>query len=206
MRRLLILFIACAALSTLPRAAAAQNPVLRPDTMLLADTMPQELPAPRAAFIRSLLVPGWGHAYLGENRRAIVYASIQTTSWFMLVKTLIRLGDISDRDAALTALARDSLATAMAQDTALARQLADPQRFETALLTYPGLEPARDLVGSRERQRQDWIVYTTFFTFASAVDAYVTAHLKDFPADITTSRSADGGFTIGVRLPAGARR
>ena len=204
MRRSLISLFGFVLLA-LPHAASAQNPVLGPDTMPVADTIPQELPTPRAAFVRALLVPGWGHAYLGETRRAVAYGALQTTSWFMLVKTLSRLGDIQERDDALTALARDSLNAAMAADSVLARQLEDPDRFETALLTYPGLENARNLVGAREQQRQDWIVYTSFFTFVAAVDAYVTAHLKDFPADISTSRSADGGVSIGVRLPVGSR-
>ena len=70
-----------------------------------------------------------------------------------------------------------------------------------ALLTYPGLQNARNLESSREEQRQDWIVYTAVFTFIAAVDAYVTAHLQDFPAEVSTSRSSDGGVSIGVRVP-----
>ena len=78
--------------------------------------------------------------------------------------------------------------------------------YEAALLTYPGLQNARNLVSSREQQRQDWIVYTAVFTFIAAVDAYVTAHLKDFPADLSTSRASDGGVSIGVSLPVPIRR
>lgn len=201
MRRIRLFILALSSLLLFADAAAAQNPVLRPDTLPLADTIPQEFPTPRAAFVRGLLVPGWGHAYLGEYKRAGIYAGLQSASWFMLIKTLVRLDDIQDRDEALTALAHDSLAAAMAADTALARQLEDPDRFETALLAYPGLQHARDLVASREQQRQDWIVYTAFFTFVAAVDAYVTAHLKDFPAEVTTSRAAGGGISVGLRVP-----
>ena len=205
MRRCLTVLFALAALLPSARNATAQN--LRPDTVPVADTIPQERPTPRAAFIRGMLVPGWGHAYLGENRRATVYASLQGASWFMLVKTALKLGDIRERDESLTDLAQDSLADAMAADTALARQLtADPDAYEAALLTYPGLQNARNLVSSREQQRQDWIVYTAVFTFIAAVDAYVTAHLKDFPADLSTSRASDGGVSIGVSLPVPIRR
>jgi hypothetical protein len=94
----------------------------------------------------------------------------------------------------------------MAADTALARELSDPDAFEAALLTYPGLQNARSLRGAREQQRQDWIVYTAVFTFIAAVDAYVTAHMQDFPAELTTSRSDDGGVSVGVRLPVPIRR
>lgn len=186
--------------------AVAQDPVLERDTMPIADTIPRELPSPRAAFVRALLVPGLGHAYVGDYTRAGVYFSLQSTSWFMLVKTLHKLGDVKDRDGALTVLAVDSLAAAMAADPDLAEQLEDLDAYEDALLTYPGLRDTRLLVRARKQQRQDWITYTLFFTFAAAVDAYVTAHLKDFPADVTARPSGDGGMSIGAHIPVGSRR
>ncbi|HEX6309825.1 MAG TPA: DUF5683 domain-containing protein [Longimicrobiales bacterium] len=186
--------------------AQAQNPVLRPDTMPLADTIPTELPSPRGAFVRAMLVPGWGHLYIREYVRGTVYFSLQSTSWFMLVKTLGKLGEVKDRDSRLTRLAVDSVEQAMAADTALARMLTeDPVAYENALLTYPGLQRTRALVASRKQQRQDWITYTLFFTFAAAVDAYVSAHLKEFPGEITTEPAQDGGFSIGVHVPVGGR-
>lgn len=184
----------------------AQNPVLEPDTMLVADTIPDEPPSPRAAFIRAALVPGLGHVYLGEYTRGAVYFSIQSASWFMLVKTLHRLDEVEDRDELLTALADDSVRGAMWADPVLNKQLrADPDAYEAALLTYPGLQNARSLARARRQQRQDWVTYTLFFTFAAAVDAYVTAHLKEFPADITLRPAGGGGLEMRVHLPFGGR-
>jgi hypothetical protein len=91
----------------------------------------------------------------------------------------------------------------MAADTALARQLEDPLAYEAALLTYPGLQNARSLARARREQRQDWVTYTLFFTFAAAVDAYVTAHLKDFPGEVQTLPAADGGLSLRVSVPVG---
>jgi len=204
MRRCLIVLCALAALLPCAADAAAQN--LRSDTVPRADTIPQEQKTPRSAFVRGMLVPGWGHAYLGENKRAVIYASLQGASWFMLIKSALKLDDIRDREEVLTGLANDSLAVVIASDTMKARQLADPAAYEAALLTYPGLQNARNLESSREEQRQDWIVYTAVFTFIAAVDAYVTAHLQDFPAEVSTSRSMDGGVSIGVRVPLNFRR
>jgi hypothetical protein len=207
MYRRLMLGAACMAGLAGALPAVAQDPVLAPDTMPVADTIPRELPSPRAAFVRALLVPGLGHAYVGEYTRGGVYFSLQSTSWFMLVKTLRKLDDVKDRDGALTALAVDSLAAAMAADPDLAEQLQnDPVAYENALLTYPGLQHTRLLARARRQQRQDWIAYTLFFTFAGAVDAYVTAHLKDFPADVTAQPSSDGGLSIGAHIPVGSRR
>jgi hypothetical protein len=183
----------------------AQDPVLEPDTMLVADTIPQELPSPRAAFVRALVVPGWGHVYSEEYTRGAVYFTLQSTSLFMLGKTIRKLNDVEDRDDRLTAQAVDSLAAAMAADSALAEMLEDPEAYETALLTYPGLQNARSLARARRQQRQDWIVYTLFFTFAAAVDAYVTAHLKDFPADVIAEPSTSGRIDMGLRIPVGGK-
>jgi hypothetical protein len=202
MRRLCLSFL----LVLLAAPASAQDPVLQPDTMPVADTIPQELPSPRAAFARAMVIPGWGHAYTGEYRRGAVYFALQSTSWFMLVKTLRRLDEVQDRDRRLTRLATDSLEIAIAADTALARQLEDPLAYEAALLTYPGLQNARSLARARRGQRQDWVTYTLFFTFAAAVDAYVTTHLKDFPGEVQTLPSTDGGLSLSVSVPVGRKR
>jgi hypothetical protein len=186
--------------------AAGQGVVLPQDTIVPADTIPSEAPSPRAAFIRAMVVPGWGHFGIGEHRRGAVYFGLQATSWAMLLKTINRLEAARDAASILEGAGRDSLFAAMAADTALARELEDPLRFDLVLATYPGLRDARNLAGARRRHRQDWIVYTTFFTFAAAVDAYVTAHLKDFPQGITVAPSADGGVRLGLQLPLGTRR
>lgn len=201
------LMLCGASLSCILSAAPllAQDLVLEPDTMPVADTIPTTFPSPRAAFLRAVVVPGWGHVYSGEYTRGAVYFTLQSTSWFMLVKTIRRLNDVQDRDERLTGLAIDSLEAAIADDPELAEELADPEAYEEALLTYPGLSNARGLVSARKQQRQDWIAYTLFFTFAAGVDAYVTAHLKDFPADIIAQPGLDGRLDLGLGIPVGRR-
>lgn len=196
---------ACLALVLTSAPAMAQDPVLAPDTMPVADTIPREFPSPRAAFLRAVVVPGWGHVYADEYTRGAVYFTLQSTSWFMLLKTMRKLSDVEDRDDRLTGLATDSLEAAMAADPALAQALSDPVAYENALLTYPGLQNARSLARARRQQRQDWIAYTLFFTFAAGVDAYVTAHLKDFPAGIVAEPGFDGRLNLGVQVPVGSR-
>lgn len=196
--------IAATAIGLSADRSFAQN---RPDTIQgVADTIPREAAVPRGALIRSLILPGWGQFYVGAPRRGAFFVAIQGASYYMLVKTIGKLNDIKDEERVLAQRGRDSLQAAMALDTALARRLSDPLLFEDALADYPGLEGARALVTSRERHRQDWIVYTVFFTFASGVDAYVTAHMKDFPVGITTTRRSDGGVGLNLRLNVGTRR
>jgi hypothetical protein len=211
MQRRLIMALAAVTMTVLTMAAAAApsaaQQVTQPDTLSpVTAPIPPEGLLPRTAFIRALIVPGWGHFSMGENRRGAVYLGLQATSWAMLVKTMHGLGEARDAEAALTTLSADSLRRAMAADTALARRLENPQAYDEALLTWPGLQDARSLARSRQRHRQDWIVYTLVTTFAAAVDAYVTAHLADFPAEITATRNHDSGVSVGVRLPAGRSR
>jgi hypothetical protein len=189
-------------LCALPATAQVVAP---PDTLtLINEPIPSEAPVPRSAFIRALIVPGWGHLSMGETRRAAVFIGLQGTSWFMLGKTIMRYNDAHDIELGLEALAIDSVEAEMAQDTALARELTEnAAAYAQAVSSYPGLGGARDLARSRRRHREDWIVYTLFFTFAAAVDAYVTAHLAGFPADVTVSGSRDDGLSLGVRVPVG---
>ncbi|HSJ07675.1 MAG TPA: DUF5683 domain-containing protein [Longimicrobiales bacterium] len=182
--------------------AAAQNvPAVPGDSMPVADSIPPEAPLPRGAFIRALAVPGWGHMYIDEPRRAAVYFTLQATSIGMLVKSLSDLGRVRDVYGPLDRAARDSLDMLMAEDTVLAKQLENPDAYDRARLEYPGLNDARLLVRAREEHRQDWIVYTLFFTFAAAVDAYVTAHMKDFPAEFSAVPQLDGTVRLAMRVP-----
>jgi hypothetical protein len=207
-----ILLIAALLALLLPTAeTAAQVRILPRDTIPPADTIPQEAPLPRAAFVRAMVLPGWGHYSLGEYGRGSVYLAIQVTSWAMLAKSIQRLGQARDTEIGIAALGRDSVLMDLARavqeaDSAAARRLTSLAGFEAALAAYPGLQDARSLVTSRERHRQDWIVYTTVFTFAAAIDAYVTAHLKEFPSGITALPAADGGVQVSFRLPLGTRR
>jgi hypothetical protein len=204
MLRLLGLVALATALAAAPAPAQV---VTQPDTLSpVAAPIPPEGLAHRTAFVRALLVPGWGHFSMGETRRGLVYLTLQTTSWAMLAKTMHGLGEARDVERPLAQAAADSLSRAMAADTALARRLQNSRAYETALLTYPGLTEARALAQSRQRHRQDWITYTLVATFAAAVDAYVTAHLADFPAEITATRNYDHSLSVGVRLPAGRTR
>lgn len=205
-RRLLFVSVLLAAL--LPALPAAGQEPVPPDTLPVVDvdTATSTGPRPRSVFIRAMILPGWGHASIGEYRRGAVYFTLQASSWAMLGKTIHKLNDVRDRERGLALLARDSLDALIAADTTAARELEDPLAYEEALLEYPGIAHARSLIQSRRRHRQDWIVYTVVTTFAAAIDAYVTAHLADFPRDVTAVPTADGGVALSIRVPIGAKR
>jgi len=159
--------------------------------------------SPRGAMLRSFLLPGWGQLAAGSPTRAGVWFAIEGADVYMLTRTLRRLGDAKDRERGLVRFRSDSLNGAMAQDTALARRLADPLAFDSAVSAGEEVRNIRNLVESREQQRQDWITYTLFFTLLSGVDAYVNAQLVDFPVDISLRHTTEGAFVLSLRVPLG---
>jgi hypothetical protein len=160
--------------------------------------------SPRGAMIRSWLVPGWGQAAVGSNVRGGFWFALQGTSWYMLLKTIGRLNQARGTEDRLVAIATDSLNELIAMDSLLAEELSDQIAFENAVGEHTGVQNIRGLVDARGQQRQDWITYTVFFTLISGVDAYVNAHLRDFPVDITSPPSTDGSLRLMLRVPIGS--
>jgi hypothetical protein len=56
------------------------------------------------------------------------------------------------------------------------------------------------LVASKRREREDWLVLLGFNHLLAALEAYVSAHLWDFPGDLRVRR-APGRTEAGLRLP-----
>ena len=65
--------------------APAEAPA-RPDSFF-----PQPPLSPGGAFLRSLVVPGWGQAELGHESRGALYFFIEAFAIFMVARTKIRL-------------------------------------------------------------------------------------------------------------------
>jgi hypothetical protein len=63
-------------------------------------------------------------------------------------------------------------------------------------------EAAGDLatVEDKKRTREDWLVYMGINHVASALEAYVSAHLWDFPGELEL-RAAPGGFSASASIP-----
>jgi hypothetical protein len=151
--------------------------------------------------IRSILVPGLGQMSVGSYVRGGIFIAVRSTSYFMLFRTMSRLGESRDLERTLTRMATDSLDALIASDTVAARRLSDPDLYAAAVTDYPGVIRARKYVNSRRQQRQDWITYLLFFTLMDAVDAYVNAHLKGFPTSISSEVNRDGSVNVGASLP-----
>jgi hypothetical protein len=186
MKRLLIVFL----LLVSARSASAQ------DTLAVRDTAQRRFP-PGKALMRSMLVPGWGQFSVGAYKRGAFFLTAQGSSYYMLVRTRSRLNDARDKHQAQRGLARDSISALPGADTT---------DIELRVDSVPAVIARNALVRSRERHMQDWITYTIFFTLASGVDAFVAAHLADFPVQIGTDPQADGSVDLKLSVPLPTRR
>ncbi len=55
--------------------------------------------------------------------------------------------------------------------------------------------------GAKAQQRDDWLVLLGVNHLLSAMEAYVSAHLWDFPGDLSVQAAPGGGVAGGVSLP-----
>lgn len=173
----------------------------RTDSAAVADSTQRGI-SPGKAFLRSVLVPGWGQLSVGAEKRAAVFVALQSASYYMLVKTIKKLADAQDRQNQFRSVFSDTLRARMQRDTALNRRLSSADSFRVAVEADSSVISTGSLVNSRRQQRQDWIAYTLFLTLASGVDAFVAAHLADFPAVITARPATPrGGMEIEVAVP-----
>lgn len=61
--------------------------------------------------------------------------------------------------------------------------------------------PDEELLRRRRGAREDWIVFSVFVAFASGLDAWVSARLWDFEAEVEPPPEAGVGLALRVELP-----
>lgn len=165
-----VLLLAALLMAAPARAQQAQEPAAAP----AGDPEGPPVSA-RGAFVRSLLLPGWGQAYAGAPGRGSVYFGLASGSAWM------------------TYVARRQLAEARREQAWL--------RETGALLPTQETEFAL----ARARQVEDWTALTIFLFFFAGADAYVAAYLADFDERIGVLPTPEGGMRFQVTLPLGRR-
>lgn len=151
--------------------------------------------SPRGAFLRAVAVPGWGHASIGAYHRGAFYFVVQGASAWMLLRTRHHFSEVEARLAWRSDVLRSDLIAAGADEATILKQLeADA-----------GLQDLRNLKEARRQQREDWTAVTVFLALLSGVDAYVSAHLGDFPAPLSVEAQPLGNgrveVSVGISLP-----
>lgn len=152
--------------STVPPAPASVDTAASPGSSISG----------RGAFVRSLVLPGWGQAYVGAPGRGAIYFALEAGSAWMAYKSYQQLSEARDAQAWL-------------------RQAGRLGENETL-----------DVVESREAQLEDWLAISIFLLLFSGADAYVTAQLADFDEHVGVRPVMDGGAGLELRVPFGPRR
>ena len=167
--------------------------------------------SPGRAFLRSLVVPGWGHAAAGSYTRGGSYFLLQgTTAWMLYKSAEKRASARQERDLHLS----------MAESRLRAEGIEDPDSLRILAEQDDRVEEYEELVETRGEQVEDWAALGIFLMLMGAADAFVSAHLQDFPepldhvevdpwlsgvhgsGSLPSPRGAVG-IDIGLRLPLG---
>ena len=99
-------------------------------------------------------------------------------------------------------VARDRRALREAVVTARlhAQGIEDPDEVEAALAEDEELTDLRGLEEVRSEQREDWLALGIFFLFLGGADAFVSAHLADFPAPVEVDVQGTPTWRLEVSL------
>ncbi|HSU14795.1 DUF5683 domain-containing protein [Longimicrobium sp.] len=126
--------------------------------------------SPKSAFLRSLVLPGWGQSSIGAPGRGAVYFALEAGSLWMVYKSNQKLQEAKELQTA---------------------------RREQGLLEPDRVLP---LVRARRNEREDWITLSVFWFFFSGADAFVAAHLRDFDAHVGAAPNGGAQLRVNVPL------
>lgn len=143
-------------------AGAAAAPTIPASLEASPDTLPRPPVTPMGAFVRSLVVPGWGQVAADQPARGAFYFTMEAGSLFMLLKSQSKL------DAAERAVPADSM-----------------------------------LIASRKGQVEDWAVLAGFWALFAGIDAWVSAQLWDFQAEVVPPPDGSSGVAFRYSVPVG---
>ena len=164
-----------------------------PDIPASVDSVPGGL-SPSGAFLRSSLIPGWGHVATGSPTRGAFYFGWEALTGWMVFKSHRRMGAARRR----LSVREDGLTAEML------RGGAPPESIRSQLESDAETLRLRELVDARKEQREDWLALGIFMLLLSGVDAFVSTHLRDFPEPLTVEGDpSTGAVEVSVRLPVG---
>ena len=143
--------------------------------------------------MRSMMIPGWGQAVAGSPGRGAFYFTVESVGVWMILKTSKTLGNANDILAMRRLEARERLSV---------DPLVDPADLASAIDADPGVVSARELKQLRRQQREDWLSFGVFFLLLGGADAFVAAHLAEFPEplEVAIRPLPDMGVEVGFSL------
>lgn len=150
---------------TVTRRPARRIPNSIPDSLLRPPI------SPKAAFLHSLLLPGWGQSALRRSTAATLFSAAEIGAIYMVAKSNADL----NRAKALRGL--DSIL------------VGDPSLGE-AVTKIPAVPDG--LVNARKLHLEDWLAVWIFNHLLAGADAYVAANLWDLPARVSIQHTPVG--------------
>lgn len=178
-----LLLARCGVSALVPSTLVAQQPDPDPGATplvalpeALTPEPPETTTSPGGAFLRSVLVPGWGHVATESYARAGFYVTAQSATLWMLWQTLDRRALASES----RALERQLVAKRIESGG-----LSNPDSIQIEVGRDPAVQQREALVESRDQQVEDWSALSIFLVLIGAVDAYVAAHLAEYPDPLT---------------------
>ena len=180
-----------------PTPVSGQEPVADPVGQNAPAPVSPDAPrrhSPGGAFLRSVLIPGWGQATVGSPNRGGFYFAVESVSLWMILKTSKTLGSAQD----IAALRR-----ADAEARVIASGVTDALEIESLVDEDEVVQTAEELVSIRSQQKEDWLAFGLFFLFLGGADAFVAAHLADFPQPLKTAIRPlpDRGVELAFSVP-----
>lgn len=148
-------------------------------------------PSPGGAMLRAILLPGWGHASIGAHTRGGFYFAAEVGAASMFLRSRWRRGEAQERVALRERVLRSALE---------AEGISDPTEIDERLGDDPALAGARRLVDARGGQQEDWLALGIFLMLLSGADAFVSAHLGNFPEPIAPEVTYLGSGAMEVHL------
>ena len=150
--------------------------------------------SPRGAFIRSLIIPGWGHAAVGAQGRGGFYFLAQSASLWMVAQSH-----------GLRSAARElrHLEASAADERLRGEGVTDPFERRQAVRADPRVVERQELVDTRAQQVEDWVALSVFLLLIISADAFVSAHLMEFPEPLgleVQPLPGSGRVEVGLRL------
>jgi len=169
--------------------------VVAADTVQAASSFEVDQVTPGGAFVRSLLIPGWGHVATESYGRGSFYVALQSGGFWMLGQSLFRRAD--------------ARAYARAERGAVRARLewegvVHPDSVLLAIEEDPGVQDRDSLVSARSQQFEDWVALSLFLALLGAADAFVAAHLADYPEPLSLNvlpRRRGEGVEVGISIP-----
>ena len=163
---------------------AVPAPVVTPAPPLARDTlgpptilMPTRRPiSPGRAFVRSLIIPGSGQVAMNRSVAAGVYAFVEFAAIGMARKSALDLRQARRAPA-------DSTVVRYERDPLTGELVLDPETGQPVPAEFT-ISDVGGRVRARKQHLEDWIALLIFNHLFSAADAYVAAHLWDFPASV----------------------